>query len=156
MCIILGTFSIPFVMPVRPGGERPYTSSHLCPDSKVQGANMGPILGRQDPDGPHVGPMNFANWVTMIQGLQLLKRRHVLLTLRSREISSVWDPVLKWSYHSEIRQSPRQRLRTRLSNFRAIGQLTAMSRGFEFSPDRVLTWTFCRFVLVDRGHVVSY
>ena len=30
------------------------------PDSKVHGANMGPIWGRQDPDGPHVGPMNFA------------------------------------------------------------------------------------------------
>ena len=23
---------------------------------------MGPILGRQDPGGPHVGPMNFAIW----------------------------------------------------------------------------------------------
>ena len=32
------------------------------PDSKVHGANMGPIWGRQDPDGPHVGPMNFAIW----------------------------------------------------------------------------------------------
>ena len=30
------------------------------PDSKVHGANMGPIWGRQDPGGPHVGPMNFA------------------------------------------------------------------------------------------------
>ena len=28
-------------------------------DSKVHGANMGPIWGRQDPGGPHVGPMNF-------------------------------------------------------------------------------------------------
>ena len=33
------------------------------PDSKVYGANMGPIWGRQDPGGPHVGPMNFAIWV---------------------------------------------------------------------------------------------
>ena len=33
------------------------------PDSKVHGANMGPILGQQDPGGPHVGPMNFAIWV---------------------------------------------------------------------------------------------
>ena len=33
------------------------------PDSKVHGANMGPIWGRQDPGGPHVGPMNFAIWV---------------------------------------------------------------------------------------------
>ena len=31
-----------------------------CPDNKVREANMGPIWGRQDPGGPHVGPMNFA------------------------------------------------------------------------------------------------
>ena len=30
------------------------------PDSKVHVANMGPIWGRQDPGGLHVGPMNFA------------------------------------------------------------------------------------------------
>ena len=30
------------------------------PDSKTHGANRGPIWGRQDPGGPHVGPMNFA------------------------------------------------------------------------------------------------
>ena len=34
-----------------------------CPDSKLHGANMGPIWGRQDPDGPHVGPMKLAIWV---------------------------------------------------------------------------------------------
>ena len=34
-----------------------------CPDSKFHGANMGPIWGRQDPGGPHAGPMNFAIWV---------------------------------------------------------------------------------------------
>ena len=35
----------------------------IChPDSKVLGANMEPIWGRQDPGGPHVGPMNFAIW----------------------------------------------------------------------------------------------
>ena len=32
------------------------------PDSKVHGANMGPIWGRQDPGGFHVGPMNLAIW----------------------------------------------------------------------------------------------
>ena len=36
---------------------------HQFPDSKVHGANMSPIWGQQDPDGPHVGPMNFAIWV---------------------------------------------------------------------------------------------
>ena len=32
--------------------------AHATPDSKVHGANMGPIWGRQDPGGPNVGPMN--------------------------------------------------------------------------------------------------
>ena len=36
------------------------TVAEINPDSKVQGPNMGPIWGRQDPGGPHVGPMNFA------------------------------------------------------------------------------------------------
>ena len=35
------------------------------PDSKVHGANMGPIWGQQDPGGPHVGPMNFVVWVVL-------------------------------------------------------------------------------------------
>ena len=35
------------------------------PDSKIHGANMGPIWVRQDPGGPHVGPTNFAIWVVM-------------------------------------------------------------------------------------------
>ena len=34
--------------------------NNLTPDSKVHGVNIGPIWGRQDPGGPHVGPMNFA------------------------------------------------------------------------------------------------
>ena len=35
------------------------------PKSKVHGANMGFIWGRQDQRGPHVDPMNFAIWVVM-------------------------------------------------------------------------------------------
>ena len=34
----------------------------MIPDSKVHGANTGPIRGRQVPGGPHVGPMNSAIW----------------------------------------------------------------------------------------------
>ena len=37
--------------------------THVFPDSKIHEANMGPIWGRQDPGGAHVGPMNFAIWV---------------------------------------------------------------------------------------------
>ena len=36
------------------------------PDSKVHGANMGPIWGQQDPGGSHVGPMNLAIWVVFV------------------------------------------------------------------------------------------
>ena len=35
---------------------------HMIPHRKAHGANMGPTWGRHDPDGPHVGPMNFAIW----------------------------------------------------------------------------------------------
>ena len=34
----------------------------IIPDNSVDGANVGPIWGRQDPGGPHVGPMNLAIW----------------------------------------------------------------------------------------------
>ena len=32
------------------------------PDSKIHGTNLGPIWGRQDPGGPHIGAMNLAIW----------------------------------------------------------------------------------------------
>ena len=35
----------------------------IYPDSKVHGATMGPIWGRQDPGGPRGGPMNLVIWV---------------------------------------------------------------------------------------------
>ena len=40
------------------------------PDSKVHGANMGPIWGWQDPVGPHVGPINLVIWVGVVDTLQ--------------------------------------------------------------------------------------
>ena len=38
----------------------------VYPISKVRGTNMDPIWSRQDPGGPHVGPINFAIWVCNI------------------------------------------------------------------------------------------
>ena len=35
------------------------------PDSKVHGAHMRPIWGRQDPGGPRVGPMKFVIWAVL-------------------------------------------------------------------------------------------
>ena len=42
------------------------------PDSKVHEANMGPIWGRQDPGGPHIGPMKFAIWECYPELLKLV------------------------------------------------------------------------------------
>ena len=52
--------------------------SDRCPDSKGHGANMGPIWGRQDPGGPHVGPMNFAIWVGLGPSLKSRWDRSVI------------------------------------------------------------------------------
>ena len=38
----------------------PFRFLHDYPDSKVHGAKMGPNWVLSAPDGPHVGPMNFA------------------------------------------------------------------------------------------------
>ena len=43
---------------------QPHIFTDNIPDSKVHGANMRPIWGRQHPGGPHVGPMNFVIWDT--------------------------------------------------------------------------------------------
>ena len=50
------------------------------PDSKAHGANMGPTWGRQDPGGPHVGPMNLAIWVVIPCHSCLLTRIKVTVT----------------------------------------------------------------------------
>ena len=53
----------------------------MVPHSKVHEANMAPIWGRQDPGGPHVGPMNFALWgyttiAILLLLLDLLHKSH--------------------------------------------------------------------------------
>ena len=49
------------------------------PDSKVPGANVGPIWSWQDPNGPHIGPMNFAIWV-LLRGMGLLFKCYIFRT----------------------------------------------------------------------------
>ena len=57
-----GSWGYSLFWEIRIVGWCPITIECKDPDSKVRGANMGPIWGRQDPCGPHVGPMNFAVW----------------------------------------------------------------------------------------------
>ena len=64
------------------------------PDSKVHGANMGPILGRQDPGGPHVGPMNFAIWD--ILALTLNSSSQLIIGLTNHHWTK--DNSVQWWY----------------------------------------------------------
>ena len=72
------------------GNAFPVNGSHkgrvICPDIKVHGANMGPIWGRQDPGGPHVGPTNFAIWVVRSFDVSFIASFNELLYPMS------WDP----------------------------------------------------------------
>ena len=47
------------------------------PDSKVHGTNMGLIWSRQDPGGPHVGPINFVIWDVFSQQLYIWTWKHM-------------------------------------------------------------------------------
>ena len=55
--------------------------SHI-PVSKVHGASMGPIWGRRDPGGPHVGPMDFAI-LDIIENEKRLSNSHFAILLMS-------------------------------------------------------------------------
>ena len=53
-------------------------SHYTCPDNKAHGANMGPIWGRQDPVGSHVGPMNLTIWVSYHSYYYILQNTEIL------------------------------------------------------------------------------
>ena len=62
-------------------------SSEAYPDSKVHGTNMGPIWGRQDPGGPHVGPMKFAIWVYESQNWTIIGLYNFSSDIRQQTIT---------------------------------------------------------------------
>ena len=81
--------------------------SFVCPDSKVRGANMGPIWGRQDPGVPHVGTMNFAIWVHIAshylheliwkQWTYTILARYILSSMCLRLIFSIILQYITWA-----------------------------------------------------------
>ena len=87
----------------------PYLADHgIYPDNKVYGANMGPIWGRQDPDGPHVGPMNFAIWVVNgdrhihVQSDRIDLHNSISIGIKSSQASQLYTAVwlnLKAKYY---------------------------------------------------------
>ena len=58
---------------------------------------MGPIWGRQDPGGPHFGPMNIAIWVTSESEIwDVLYEFKVWSTVWLIHYSTVSNIVLYW------------------------------------------------------------
>ena len=78
------------------------TPHHLqgIPDSKVHGANMGPIWDRQDPGEPHVGPMNLAIWdvsaliiIIKFYTLYILCMHYLMVVNHPYDEKAASDPV---------------------------------------------------------------
>ena len=53
------------------------------PDSKVHGANMGPIGDRQDPGGPHVGTINFTIWDCILLDIVITALNYIFISYKS-------------------------------------------------------------------------
>ena len=68
-CVHYIATSVPDSCQVKHCELRVYPTFNI-PDSKFHGANMGPIWGRQDPGGPHVGHRNLAIWAILWCGTQ--------------------------------------------------------------------------------------
>ena len=68
------------------------------PDRKVHGANMRPIWGRQDPGGPHVGPMNFSIWEIIKIRSEILSPVFIFLSLQPDTYSMfLYDALISWA-----------------------------------------------------------
>ena len=64
-----------------------FSLSANTPDSKVPGANIRPIWGRQDPGGSHVGPRNLAIWDVLSPSLLWSRSREIGYVIL---IGSIW------------------------------------------------------------------
>ena len=62
--------------------------SRRYPDSKFHGANMGPTGVLAVPDGPHVGPMNFAIRINYLEKLSRYNRSTSLRSTSLQDISN--------------------------------------------------------------------
>ena len=77
---------------------------YVVPDSKVYGANMGPIWGRQDPCGPHVGSLNFVIWDGYIKNSWWIHVPYLPLSIQVASLPFLSFPQRHWSYHLRCRR----------------------------------------------------
>ena len=86
-----------------------FTKKH--PDSKVHGANMGPIWGRQDPGGPHIGPMDFVIWEDAALLWDLVEMDDTFRSLDYRSWSRIetWKEITSGNFHQQRLSHPTPR-----------------------------------------------
>ena len=72
------------------------------PDSKIHGANVGPTWGRQDPGGPHVGPIILVIWAGEVSNHAISLQATQCYTYRQRDstneslfvVKSAWQLLM--------------------------------------------------------------
>ena len=129
----------------------------LCtiPDSKVHGANIELIWGRQDPGWPHVGPVNFAIWdIYLVHAL----KSNMLQRYGGRKTSgfSWWRHVTGPNVMGVHRWFPSQRPVTRsfdvFFDLRLNKRFSKQSRRRWFeTPSRSL-WHHCNIAIDSSAH----
>ena len=83
--------------------KRVYNSFQDYPDNKVHGANMGPTWALSAPDGPHVGPMNFAIrvlnlwWKIHKNAKAIVLVWYCVLIHCQTILSCIIDSIYRWS-----------------------------------------------------------
>ena len=116
--------------------------SSLVPESKVRGANIGPIWGRQNPDGPHVGPMNFVIWGVNVCQYNIAENNNPLF---QNQIAVDWILVQYSFVQIKVSDNIRQYVSKLISYFCGVLQayIYGKARRREVSKPRYLvsTWS---------------
>ena len=69
------------------------------PDRKVHGVNMGPTWVLSAPGGSHVGHMNLAIWVSLVENIAMSSRHHGRSDMSERPLPSVEQIVMISAVH---------------------------------------------------------
>ena len=116
------------------------------PDNKVNGVNMGPIWGRQDPGGPHVGPMNLAIWEGKFEGFDSCHRPSNFKLDSNRQFFSPCDLQIWWMTSKKNRSL----LLYYVSQALCIIQNPLVNSNWSYSPETPNSgWNWQYFVPCD-------
>ena len=117
-----------------------YSTSHKCfvvvsnPDSKVHGANTGPIWGQQDPGGPHELCYLVSIYMYPSGILHWHWSNDTIVPMPTKQ------PWILWVIDHTNLLSPNDF--TKKSNTRVCALYSTQSMGYVFNPEMVTSWYF--------------